>query len=272
MKRKWIVWTICILVIAVGALLTLWVAIPRQPGDGPTNGQPSRLASGPRPGSAATTVPSVSEPGVLADLDPDVLAMLRNMSIPDDTMVELIEKGFPLISNPRRRALMQTARQSTEEVVADLGNSFVMSDSCNRDVAYSYRDIKRWSRTIPPNVKVLRLIEEGRKDPARIAPLLRQAIRDALSAYDDLIEATKTPIDYDPSKGIQTNDPYYAKHKRYRNRSFEKERVHYVANASFYVLMNIGELDDPKLLAEWFKYKLLGAYSPSMYVWLIDGC
>ena len=190
--------------------------------------------------------------------------------IKSNTMSELVAKGLPPISVPRKRALVQTARQTTEEVVADLGNFFVVSDSADRDGAYSLGTIRRWGRTIPRNLKVLRLIEEGREDPARLSRLLRQAILEALSAYDDLIEAKKKPLPPSAVSGVRLNDPYYAKHKRYRSHSFERGRIHFVAIASFYVLANIGEMNDGKLLRAWIAQEKPDATCRAMDVWLID--
>ena len=131
-------------------------------------------------------------------------------------------------------------------------------------------EIYYWRCIVPTNLKVLRLIEEGRENPAEVALLLRQAIRNALSAYDDLKEAMKRPLPDSAVSGVRGNDPYYAKHRRYRSHSFERDRIHFVLNASSYILANIGELDGVELLRAWIIYDKSPYRCRALEVWLID--
>jgi len=63
-------------------------------------------------------VPSVDAPEVAID----------NLALPaaQSTVQDLMDKGFPLMSNPRKAAYAQTAQQTTAEVVADLGNEMTI--------------------------------------------------------------------------------------------------------------------------------------------------
>ena len=176
----------------------------------------------------------------------------------------------------RQRAYIQTDQQTIAEVVEDLGNIFVMTYTADPRRLTSPDLLEYWAGSMPSYLKVLRLIEEGRKDSSQITTLLKQAISDSLSTYNRAREA-KAAYDRQwaagkvPAPTVAADDPYYLQHKRYQDPTYELKRLHQVVYCSFYVLANIGQLRDPGLLAEWIrKEKLPGYNCRAMDIWLID--
>ena len=154
--------------------------------------------------------------------------------------------------SPPERAYQQTSRQSTSQVVADLGNLFVKANSCNRETHYALSDLQGWALTIPCNVKVRRLIEEGRQNPRHVAALIEIGLDEAIDAYPGALRDYQRRIErYRKGSGqhgsLPENDPTYARSRTYDDPLFELPRLHYVIYASLYVLANIDGLDDDVL-------------------------
>ena len=147
-----------------------------------------------------------------------------------------------------RRLYRETAAQRLEELVADLGQFFAKADSCQRNTHHAANDLKGWARTIPCNIKVRRLVDEGQRDPDRVATLLKQQIaaaradypatRDAWMAYMARYRRGEVP-----SPSIAADDATYRRKGRYGDPIFELDRVHYVIHAALYVLGELGRLD-----------------------------
>ena len=174
------------------------------------------------------------------------------------TEADLTAKGFPRMSNPRKFCYTQTAAQSTAEVVADLGNHpvmelcYLMQGGGNISMP---NQILHCHCKVMPNIKVIRLIEEGRNDPATVSSLLEDAIRQCLTDYDkDLQGWNEARARGEGFFGGGDNDEYYNKHRKYECPQMEFRRINHVANMSLYILANIGQLD-ADLLAEWIQKK-----------------
>jgi hypothetical protein len=212
-----------------------------------------------------TTSPPPSAPSVLSG-DPGFPLPLQ-----DPTRKELVAKGLPLMPAARKLACRQTARQDMPEVVEDLGNLLV-SDLCAVCVKAwgSPSELKRYYRQTF-NIKVLRLIEEGREDPRTVSGLLYAAIENGLAEFERASKACSQAREQGmlPS-GIKWDDPYYQEHRRYEHPITEFERLQDVNYMAFYILANIGRLEEPRLLADWIEKQQQIPHCMDMDVWLVD--
>ena len=72
--------------------------------------------------------------------------------------------------------------------------------------------------------------------------------------------------------GATESDPYYKKHYKYESAPFEWGRTNYSAQASFYILANLGELNQPEvtaLLGKWVARPQFWAHAGKEYdAWL----
>jgi hypothetical protein len=188
-----------------------------------------------------------------------------------------MDKGFPLMSNPRKAAYAQTAQQTTPEVVADLGNEMTIGYcALDIDLVGDPWDIARYYRAISRHIKVMRLIEEGRQNPDMVSQLLRDAIRECMSVYNEVWQARNVEWprlvrgQVVGSGRTGDNDEYYNTHRRYQSAVVEFDRLHKVAYSALYILANIGRLDG-QLLAEWIqKEKHPQHVCTDMDVFLVD--
>jgi len=200
-----------------------------------------------------------------------------NLPVPRTTVQDLMDKGFPLMSNPRKDAYTQTAQQSTAEVVADLGNEMTIGYcALDIDLVGDPWDIARYYRAISRHIKVMRLIEEGRQNPDMVSQLLRDAIRECMSVYNEVWQARNVEWprlvrgQVVGSGRTGDNDEYYNTHRRYQSAVVEFDRLHKVAYSALYILANIGRLDG-QLLAEWIqKEKHPQHVCTDMDVFLVD--
>lgn len=200
---------------------------------------------------------------------------LEGVRIPKSTMDDLVAKGFPVMSNPRRAAYAMTSSQSVEEVVADLGNMFSLSycDPYTNTLA-SARDLAHY-RAIQRHIKVLRLIEEARKAPSAVIPLLALQVKELIDSYD-IVRSAKEDEDrrvllqrQGGAPVIAENDVYYASHRRYENPIWEFERMHTVAYSAFYIMANVNAVDGG-LLRDWINVPKKEGYDcVDMNLWLV---
>lgn len=161
----------------------------------------------------------------------------------------------PTSGHVARRLYRETAAQRLEEVAADLGQFFAKADSCQRNTHYAAYDLEGWALTIPCNIKVRRLVEEGRRDPDRVAALLKQQLAAALADYPVRRDAWLAYMERyrrgaAPPVSISAQDPTYRRTGHYGDPIFELDRVHYVVHAALYVLAELGRLD-ARTLAAW---------------------
>jgi len=200
-----------------------------------------------------------------------------NLPVPRTTVQDLMDKGFPLMENPRKAAYTQTAQQSTPEVVSDLGNQMTIG-FCSLDINIDPMpcDLARYYRAISRHIKIMRLIEEGRQNPDMVSQLLRDAIRECMSVYNEVWQARNVEWprlvrgQVVGSGRTGDNDEYYNTHRRYQSAVVEFDRLHKVAYSALYILANIGRLDG-QLLAEWIqKEKHPQHVCTDMDVFLVD--
>ncbi len=194
------------------------------------------------------------------------------LPLPETIRHELAIKGLPLMPAARRLACRQTARQSIQQLAADLGNVLV-SDLCSvcAEMWAPPSELTRYYRQML-NVKVLRLTEQGREDRDTVSRLLRENIAKSMAdfeptrkAFIDAWRQGRLP------EGVKWDDPYYKEHGRYKHPAVELDRLKDVIYMSFYILANIDELRKIDLLAQWVGMEREYAdYCVDMDVWLID--
>ncbi len=205
----------------------------------------------------------------------DAKRSLRSLLLPVVAIVLAgpeAEGAGPL--DPVLRAHQRTAGQSTAEVVADLGEFFTKANTCGRNTHHALSDLEGWALTIPCNVKVRRLIEDGRRDGDGVARLLRDGLEEAGRSYAMKSDAREGRLGRYRSgevghPGISEDDAHYARHREYEDPVFELDRVHYVFYAGLYVLANIDRLDT-RTLASWLgRDKPMAVACPKMDAWLV---
>jgi hypothetical protein len=193
--------------------------------------------------------------------------------IDGSTAQDLADKGSPLQHPVRQKVVAQTAQQSTAEVIADLGNVMVMG-YCGYFIGMKApaNAIQRYYKNALPNIKVIRLIEEGRKDPSAVTPLLWGAAGNLLTDYDKARQACFERWDSGADVGgTGDNDQYYNQYRRYEDPVLEFQRMNDVGYMAFYILANIGELKSPDLLVEWIEKEKSNRWRClEMEVWMVD--
>jgi hypothetical protein len=189
-------------------------------------------------------------------------------------MEDLVAKGFPLMPNPRRLAVEDTAVQSIADVAQDLANSCITMLCWGHSGAAPTAMGPGLRHMLVTNVKVLRLIEEGRERPGVVEPLLRQGISDCLASYEEsrAIEheerarrggVAPMPIVWAEERA------YFERYKRYCSPFLEFKREHEYMLMAFYVLANLQELGPPGLIRDWLQLaKTTGC--EDMEIWLVD--
>ena len=225
----------------------------------------SALPGGVTDSAAGTANPGTTVPTELPGADM-LIADLESRS----TVEDMLDKGFPLMSNPRREAHQQTAAQTTEQVVEDMGNHMVL-EYCARGTEMAAIYIGRYARDIPPSIKALRLIEEGRADGEKVSGLLHEAVETVIGDWPAMVQAFNDAWDRrDWTTVTGEGDTYYAEHHRYEHPMLETRRQQTVAYMSFYILANIERLDGD-LLGRWLALdKPWRLTCLDMDVWCVD--
>jgi len=173
------------------------------------------------------------------------------------TAEDILMRGLPLMPNPRKEAIEFTASKSLEQVADNLGNIGIMELCRNGNVWGVASGISFWATALPPNTMVLRLIEEGRREPDRVAAVLETAITKKIA---HLAEIRKNQ----PSARAASDKAGYEMHADALSTQFS------IAGA-FFALANIGRLDNPGLLDRWLvAQKPEGYRTWEMETWLID--
>lgn len=186
----------------------------------------------------------------------------------------LTSKGFPLMSGPRREVVEATASLTIEETVMDLGDLYTLGlSNIYRDGEYGVDNIRRW-QGMTRHVKLLRVIEEGRRDPERISTLLTAEIARSLDSLeqveDDAIFEMGAAALGKPGAVLTKNDEFYRREHRYEYAVFERSRRYESAYAAFYALANMRTLRCPSLLAKWIEVRRPRTMNArDMHVWLI---
>ncbi len=276
-RRRFPWWVAVLLVLAGAGLLALrgqW-----RPAESQRGSSPASPVAG-LPAVPGDTAMSASQPAATQPAWPDLAAL---DGIRDDQLGgsygDLLSKGFPIISNPRKAVLGHTAAQTLWETIADLGNDMSLGLSGLHVTGgnYMYADIMRWHRTTH-HPKVLRVIEEGRRDPVGVSRALKTEIAKAMVGFQDLrinaaSESLLAATGQGPRPASTLNDEYLKKHGRYKSKALEQIRRYELLYGAFYALANIGKWDCPELLGQW---RTIQADASPMYdtrdidVWLID--
>ncbi len=175
----------------------------------------------------------------------------------DATIQDMAKKGLPIPSNPRKYVLI-SGNQSLEDCVEDLGNRFTLAMG-PVNVLGDVDSLSFWV-SITYHAKVLRVIEEGRRSPEKVIPLLLAEIhRDLSNSLADM-EATYRDIAFrEPFKPEFTrdDDPKYKESREYSNVSGEFPRRMSAIGQCFYALANMDALSQArKELATFAEVKL----------------
>jgi len=257
---------LCLLLIAV-----IWVS---------TRVRDARDAA-PAPTGSATNEHERSTPGSRPpprdeSFDTAHLQGLEGIRPPRGTMEDLADKGFPLMSNARREVVSQTAPQTLDELVADLGHGR-MFRTCALGAYSSIKaapdDIRRY-QPVQAYVKVLRLIEEGRENKESVVPLIREAINECIADHDRVRKERKVELRKLSRSGsaMTFSEPrgYYEKHRQHQNPVLEFDRIHLVVYSGMYVLANLHALD-ADVLHNWLVLPKPPIYNcVDMNLWLVD--
>jgi len=122
------------------------------------------------------TAPPYSHRRPVALEDPQGVSRIENEVLrPMEGLLErLSQSGAPYMSNPQRFMIEATAKQSTEEVVGDIGNYWTSGGlTTHESFGSPCADL---SYRLARDVKVKRLVEEGRRDPERVGKLLAKKV------------------------------------------------------------------------------------------------
>jgi len=171
---------------------------------------------------------------------------------------------------PGGEALSRTAKLSTEETVKDIGFPFRHPVT---SLIFEPGSLTAWAVYLPENDATIRLIEEGREDPDKIAKLVGALIDESLDLYPEnfpgYLEAWRG--DWSDIGSLSENDAYYNTHFRYDRPFYEHQRLEYVMPAGFYVLHNIARLKDAEQLKRWIQLERQpGKECKELEVYFID--
>ena len=131
-------------------------------------------------------------------------------------------EDVPRINVGRKKLIDSMARMSLEEVADNIDDRYtdlsgtMFEGSRRRRFSAAF-----WPESLPANIMVLRLIEEGRKDPDRVCAMLEKSLARKIDEFWEIPE------------------------QRY-------DEMEFAIEAGFYVLANIDRLNDPVLLERWF--------------------
>jgi len=213
------------------------------------------------------SAPVAAEPGSTVVHTVDVAV------VPKGKTEVLKQKGFPAISNPRREAIAQVENKSMAEMAADMGNMVHLALTQEADEAQSIMQISPISHAIQTNLYVLRLIEEGHQNPDAAAHAIGSHLTEEMDSYEALLKAYSEDemAKHWADPPIPTETSYYKANLHYQSPHLEVERIHRVIYYSFYVLLNIGKIDNVKQLMRWEELSARRSYGCMEFeMWLID--
>lgn len=135
--------------------------------------------------------------------DPEGIAFIQEeiTSGGEQAVKALKDVGAPLMSNPQRYVVQQTAKQTIKEVVLDLGN-FWASWGFAGGKGINDRMVFRVRHPLLRNVKIKRLVEAGRREPERIGGLLSKKVAEVIRHYPNAVDVSKRFL-----KGEWKDDP-----------------------------------------------------------------
>lgn len=174
---------------------------------------------------------------------------------------------MPFISPIRAAEIEWVGGQTIGSLVADLGNAVIQSHRLSSDPVPSL--IGYWHNAITRSPVALRLIEEGASHPDEVARLLLHEANLAINEYPRARENLNNRV----PQSTSLRDEHYRQTHRYQDAAIEWNRVHLEMYGAFYVIANLGRLnDDAKpALAAFLKLPLTNSYDClDLKVWLID--
>ena len=159
---------------------------------------------------------------------------------PDGNEVQMTGEG-EASSQPAVEKVVMTPE--IKDIVMDLGILLWDDPAVN----YRLKDIGRW-QSMSRHLKLLQIIEEGRREPKQMVTLLEAEIARSLDGLEQVQSGCMSVM----------------------ASMLEYDRRHKSAYAAFYVLANIGERMSPSLLAKWIEVKRPPmADAKDMHIWLI---
>ena len=252
-SKQWVVIAIVLPVLGMGVGSVSWWRLGRRAHSDDEQGTLEQASSQPYVRST-TGESSRASPAPAPPIIDSVVEQERKRT---STAESSIEKRFVPISTPRRDILRFVTSRSLEEVARDLGDFWIMELCRDPNVYGTGSGMLFWATAVPPNIMVLRLIEEGREDPDRVSDILTKAIAKKIEKLAEVCKNQKNP---------PTGKPY----------DIHREAVstRFSIAGAFYVLANIDRLKNPAvldLLERWIAApKPRGYESAGIEIWVID--
>ena len=162
---------------------------------------------------------------------------------------QLLSKGLP-VSPPLHRATKdQLAGKSIEELIKDVGNQW-SATAVHFGGRFNWASIHALTSCLPKNVRVIRIIEEGRRDPGKVGALLaadlRRRIREFPETYRRFREATDKTADGSLGFAMGHDGAAIGSNAA---RKFEEDR--YAISAAMWILVNIEYAKGVDAIAEF---------------------
>ena len=253
--RRWllIVATLVVLGIAVGTM-SWW--LPREQVH--SRGGQSTLEHVPSPLPTSNVIEEADE-SISGPESPIIIdSVVEEERERASTVEDLIRRGLPPSPNHRKEAIEWTANRSLEGVAHTLDDAIIMNTCRSKNVLGIESGMVFWASSLPQNVLVLRLIEEGREDPDRVVSILKRELTRRIEQLETGNQSLEHATERKRYIGYAGGDPWFA-----------------IAGA-FYVLANIDIdcLNDPAvlgLLARWIVPPEPSGPTP-MKMWLVDHC
>jgi len=187
-----------------------------------------------------------SAPQAAAGFSSSPLGDLSIKVAEDATIEDMAKKGLPIPSNPRKYVLT-SGNQSLEDCVKDLGNRFTLAMGPVHALGVM-DSLPSWV-SITYHAKVLRVIEEGRRTPEKVIPLLLAEIhRDFAPSLSDMETTYRNTVLREPFEPVPTSDddPKYKESREYSNVAGEYPRRMDAIGQCFYALANMNALSQAK--------------------------
>jgi hypothetical protein len=184
-----------------------------------------------------SAVPS-DQPARSANAPAEGMIAAENPSIQD-----MARKGLPIPSNPRQYILDSTVNQSLEDCIQDLGNRFTLAFG-PVNTPGGMDELPSWGR-ITYHSKMLRVIEEGRRSPDKVVPLLLAELHRSLADPLEKLEEEYEKVDFHTVM-TSDHDPKYAAERQYSNIVGEYPRRMDSIGQCLWALGNIHELSAAK--------------------------
>lgn len=167
-----------------------------------------------------------------------------SINVAEDVTIEnMVKKGLPIPSNPRQY-MLTSGNQSLEDCVKDVGNRFTLAMGPVHAMS-DFDGISAWV-TITYHPKAMRIVEEGRKRPDKVIPLLLAEIRRDMDPSLAEMEVSYREIVFHGPVLIADNDPKYKESREYSNVAGEYPRRMYAIGQCFYALANMDALSQAK--------------------------